>query len=194
MGFDTHIFSARSCSLNLDTHAAVAASFNPHPSQPFRDLVLQVTIRPQNRVVSPGRFPRARQPSPCEEQALRHPLPSSDLAHPRPPAPASLRQSATSRPCSTAVGARSREPSHPSLRDFKPSPKITPFATTELPSKAAAPERLLKSQTPHSLHLFGRDRKRGTRGWWNGGLGHHGLCPCRKHARGYRGFYDPSVG
>ena len=27
--------------------------------------------------------------------------------------------------------------------------------------------------------LFGRDRrKRGMRGWWNGGLGHHGLRPC----------------
>ena len=37
--------------------------------------------RKQNRAVSPRRFRRARQPSPCEEQALRHAVPSSDLAH-----------------------------------------------------------------------------------------------------------------
>ena len=35
----------------------------------------------QNRAVSHGRVRRARQPSPGEEQALRHPVPSSDLAH-----------------------------------------------------------------------------------------------------------------
>ena len=37
--------------------------------------------RKQNRTVHRGWSRRARQPSPCEEQALRHPVPSSDLAH-----------------------------------------------------------------------------------------------------------------
>jgi hypothetical protein len=49
----------------------------------------------------------------CATHAVERPRP------PRPPASVSLQRSATSRPCSTAVGARSREPSHLSLRDLK---------------------------------------------------------------------------
>ena len=75
----------------------------------------------------------------------------------------SLQRSATSRPCSTAVGARSPEPSHPSLRDLKASPKVTPFATTQLPSKAAAPGRLPSTclsgrRTPCQIYAKGSRR------------------------------------
>jgi hypothetical protein len=40
MGFNIHILSVRNRSTNLPGHAALAPSFNPQPSHPFRDLVL----------------------------------------------------------------------------------------------------------------------------------------------------------
>ena len=45
-----------------------------------------------------------------------------------------------SRPCSNAVGARPREPSHPSLRDLKASSKVTPFATDALTARRPPPD------------------------------------------------------
>src|SRR5271154_5387597 len=73
----------------------------------------------------------------CAPRAVERPR------SPRPTESVSLQRSATSRPCSTALGARSRKPSYPSLRHLKASPKVTPFPTTELPSKVAAAGRLL---------------------------------------------------
>src|SRR5208283_2774681 len=58
---------------------------------------------------------------------------------PQPPESASLRQSAPSHSCSSACGARYREPSHPPLCDLKASPKVTPSATSVPPARRPPP-------------------------------------------------------
>jgi hypothetical protein len=60
----------------------------------------------------------------------------------------SLRQSAPSRPCSSAVGARYREPSRPSLRDLKTSSKVTPSTTSAPPARRPPPEGYRAARLP----------------------------------------------
>ena len=105
----------------------------------------------QNRTVSPARFRSSRLPSPCEEQALRNAVSPRHLAHHGPPASASLQRSETSRPCSNAVGARPREPSHPSLHDLKASSKVTPFATHALTARRSPPDGYNETRLLHFL-------------------------------------------
>src|SRR5208282_508345 len=70
--------------LDLDDAVLRASSVRRRARRPrrLRQGRCRVDLdRQKDRAVSPDRVSRARQPSPCEEQALRHAVPTGDLAH-----------------------------------------------------------------------------------------------------------------